>query len=158
MKRTLLAFAVVAITNTSHAHDQANCKDIDNLLARLSCYDESHDATGSVRSTISNPAPAPSQSNSQPRSESSASTFGIPSDLFAARETRTMTATLVKLDKNPRRKTRLQLDNGQIWELTKDRLVSYPEGASVDIKAGNVGGYVMSVNSSSWFRVKRIDQ
>jgi hypothetical protein len=37
-------------------------------------------------------------------------------------------------------------------------LVSYPEGASVDIKAGNVGGYVMSVNGSSWFRVKRIDQ
>lgn len=69
-----------------------------------------------------------------------------------------MTATLAKLDKNPRRKTRLQLDNGQTWELTKDRLVSYPEGASVDIKAGNVGGYVMSVNGSSWFRVKRIDQ
>ena len=158
MKRTLLAFAVVAITNTSHAHDQANCKNIDNLLARLSCYDESHDSTGAANRTSSNPAPAPAQSSNQPRNESSKSTFGIPSDLFATRDTRTMAATLVKLDKNPRRKTRLQLDNGQVWELTKDRLVSYPEGASVDIKSGSVGGYVMSVNGSSWFRVRRVDQ
>jgi len=69
-----------------------------------------------------------------------------------------MAATLVKLDKSPRRKTRLLLDNGQVWELSKDRLLSYPEGAEVDIKTGTVGGYVMSVNGSSWFRVKRIDQ
>jgi len=158
MKRTLLAFAVVAITNTSQAHDQANCKNIDNLLARLSCYDESHDASGSSPRANNGSAPSLSQGSGQPEETRSTSTFGKPTDLFATRDTRTLTATLVKLDKNPRRKTRLLLDNGQVWELAKDRLVSYPEGATVNIKTGTVGGYVMSVDESSWFRVQRIDQ
>lgn len=158
MKRTLLTLAVVAVTNTGQAHDQANCKNIDNLLSRLSCYDESHDTTGSLARAKSNPAPIVQQGAQQPSSENSASVFGKPTDLFGTKNTSTMAATLVKLDKSPRRKTRLQLDNGQVWELSKDRLLSYPEGAEVDIKTGTVGGYVMSVNGSSWFRVKRIDQ
>ena len=42
MKKHLLGLAIVLAANTGHAHDEANCRDISNLLARLSCYDKSH--------------------------------------------------------------------------------------------------------------------
>ena len=155
MKRTLLTLAALAAANTSYAHDEANCKDISNLLSRLTCYDESHDSTGSGPQANANSTAAQAQT---PRSNTDASsTFGKPTELFKSRDNRTVSATLTKLDNNPRRKPRLVLDNGQVGELGKDRLVSYPEGAKVEIKTGTVGGYVMSVDGGAWFRVKRID-
>ena len=42
MRKTLATLTVVFAANTGLAHDEANCRDISNLLARLSCYDESH--------------------------------------------------------------------------------------------------------------------
>ena len=156
MKRTLLALAMVTIANTGQTHDQANCQSIDNLLARLACYDESH---GSAKSGAEAGITAVASTAQQPRSdESASSTFGRPTELFAPRDSRTVSAKLARLDSSPGRKTRLVLDNGQIWELSKDRMIAYRGGAAVEIKTGAVGGYLMSVNGSSWFRVKRIDK
>ena len=50
MKKTLMTLALIAAANTGYAHDEAGCQEISNLLARLSCYDESH---GGVTSKVS---------------------------------------------------------------------------------------------------------
>jgi hypothetical protein len=42
VKKHLLGLAIFLAANTGHAHDEADCRGISNLLARLSCYDESH--------------------------------------------------------------------------------------------------------------------
>ena len=42
MRKILATLTVVFAANSGLAHDEANCRDISNLLARLSCYDESH--------------------------------------------------------------------------------------------------------------------
>ena len=85
------------------------------------------------------------------------SSFGKPQEMFSNRDTRMVAATLTSISKNPMRATRLYLDNDQIWQLSKDRALSASVGDKVHIKTGTVGGYLMSINEGSWFRVKRID-
>jgi hypothetical protein len=168
MKKHLLGLAIVLAANTGHAHDEANCRDISNLLARLSCYDESHagpstaasakiSASGSA-STDQNARQLPTfNAPAEPRRDATDSSFGKARQMFGSRDSQVVLASLVQVSKSVKRATRLYLDNDQIWQPTKDRAFVAAVGDTVRIKAGTIGGFVMSINDGSWFRVKRVD-
>ena len=165
MRKTLATLTVVFAANTGYAHDEANCRDIGNLLARLSCYDESHSGVAQ-RSSTTRPTVATSGTSSAPppasvagpsQSQAAESPFGEPRRMFSNRDTRTLSAALTKVVKQARSSTRLHLDNEQIWTPTKDRAISASAGDSVKIKTGTIGGYLMSINEGPWIRVKRVD-
>ena len=63
MRKTLATLTVVFAANTGHAHDEANCRDISNLLARLSCYDESHSGVAHGSTTTRTNVRASSNAN-----------------------------------------------------------------------------------------------
>ena len=165
MRKTLAMLTIVLTANSGYAHDEANCRDISNLLARLSCYDESHSAAAQSSTTTrtnvrvsSDTSPLPAASVASPSQPKTAdSSFGEPRRLFSNRDTSTLSATLTKLVKRHRSTPRLHLDNDQIWTPTKDRAMSASTGDSVKIKTGTIGGYLMSINEGPWFRVKRVD-
>jgi hypothetical protein len=160
MKKTLITLTLVAATNTGYAHDAAGCSNISNLLARLSCYDESHGGeTTSATSAIINDTKNPTQSSSNGASSSDAnSTFGLPKRLFSGSNSNSeaVQATLTEIFKHPKKMTKLYLDNKQVWGLVKERMMSASAGDAVRIKTGTMGGYRMSINDGSWFRVKRL--
>ena len=165
MRKTLATLTVVFAANSGLAHDEANCRDISNLLARLSCYDESHSGVAhsstATRSNVrassdANPLPPASVVNSS-QQRTADSSFGEPRRMFSNRDTRTLSAALTKVVKQARSTPRLHLDNAQIWTPTKDRAMSASAGDSVKIKTGSIGGYLMSINEGPWFRVKRVD-
>lgn len=157
MKRALFTITVVAITNTSFSHDRANCKDIDNALSRLGCYDESHAPTGfagDASSQLSLPKAASSRTLNPDTQSTSAKQ---PSGLFSREQGKSYKATLTEVFKHPKRMTRLYLDNDQVWGLVKERMLAASAGDSVEIKPGTMGGFRMSINNGSWFRVKRLN-
>ena len=168
MKKHLLGLAIVLAANTGHAHDEANCRDISNLLARLSCYDESHAGPSTAASAkISASESASTDQNArqlptfdapaEPRQDAADSSFGKARQMFGSRDSRVVLASLVQVSKSAKRAARLYLDNDQIWQPTKDRAFTAAVGDTVRIKTGTIGGFVMSINDSSWFRVKRVD-
>ena len=165
MRKTLATLTVAFAANTGYAHDQANCRDISNLLARLSCYDESHSgaaqSSSATRTNIrasGDTSPMPPASVASPSQPQTAdSSFGEPRPMFSNRDTSTLSAALTKVVKQARSTPRLHLDNEQIWTPTKDRTMSASAGDSVKIKTGTIGGYLMSINDGPWFRVKRVD-
>lgn len=157
MRKTLATLTVVFAANTGHAHDEANCRDISNLLARLSCYDESHSGLAHSSTATRTNARASSNADPLPPANVADSAFGEPRRMFSNRDTSTLSAALTKVVKQARSTPRLHLDNAQIWTPTKDRAMSASAGDSVKIKTGSIGGYLMSINEGPWFRVKRVD-
>ena len=157
MRKTLATLTVVFAANTGHAHDEANCRDISNLLARLSCYDESHSGLAHSSTATRTNARASSNADPLPPANVADSSFGEPRRMFSNRDTSTLSAALTKVVKQVRSTPRLHLDNAQIWTPTKDRAMSASAGDSVKIKTGSIGGYLMSINEGPWFRVKRVD-
>ena len=168
MKNHLLGLAIVLAASTGHAHDEANCRDINNLLTRLSCYDESH--AGSPTAASAKISEIESRSANQndrqlpalnappaPRQDAAHSSFGKARQMFGNRDSQVVLASLVQMSKSTKRATRLYLNNDQIWQPTKDRAFTAAVGDSVRIKAGTIGGFVMSINDGSWFRVRRVD-
>lgn len=160
MKKTLITLTLVAATNTGYAHDAAGCSNISNLLARLSCYDESHGGeASSATSAIINDTKNLEQSSSNSAGSSDAnSTFGLSKRLFSDGNSNSeaVQATLTEIFKHPKKMTKLYLDNEQVWGLVKERMMSASAGDAVRIKTGTMGGYRMSINDGSWFRVKRL--
>jgi hypothetical protein len=168
MKNHLLGLAIVLAANTGHAHDDANCRDINNLLTRLSCYDESHAGSSTAASAkISEIESRSANQNDRqlqalnappaPRQDAAHSSFGKARQMFGNRDSQVVLASLVQMSKSTKRATRLYLNNDQIWQPTKDRAFTAAVGDSVRIKAGTIGGFVMSINDGSWFRVRRVD-
>lgn len=157
MRKTLATLTVVFAANTGQAHDEANCRDISNLLARLSCYDESHSGLAHSSTATRTNARASSNADPLPPANVADSSFGEPRRMFSNRDTSTLSAALTKVVKQARSTPRLHLDNAQIWTPTKDRAMSASAGDSVKIKTGSIGGYLMSINEGPWFRVKRVD-
>lgn len=157
MRKTLATLTVVFAANTGHAHDEANCRDISNLLARLSCYDESHSGLAHSSTATRTNVRASSNADPLPPANVADSSFGEPRRMFSNRDTSTLSAALTKVVKQVRSTPRLHLDNAQIWTPTKDRAMSASAGDSVKIKTGSIGGYLMSINEGPWFRVKRVD-
>lgn len=157
MRKTLATLTVVFAANTGHAHDEANCRDISNLLARLSCYDESHSGLAHSSTATRTNARASSNADPLPPANVADSSFGEPRRMFSNRDTSTLSAALTKVVKQARSTPRLHLDNAQIWTPTKDRAMSASAGDSVKIKTGSIGGYLMSINEGPWFRVKLVD-
>ena len=157
MRKTLATLTVVFAANTGHAHDEANCRDISNLLARLSCYDESHSGLAHSSTATRTNVRASSNADPLPPANVADSSFGEPRRMFSNRDTSTLSAALTKVVKQARSTPRLHLDNAQIWTPTKDRAMSASAGDSVKIKTGSIGGYLMSINEGPWFRVKRVD-
>ena len=159
MKKHLLGLVIVLAANTGHAHDEANCRDISNLLARLSCYDESHadgvPNAGLQRGNIQTTQTRSKGSTDNPSVEDSS--FGLPKGLFNSNNDTAQQATLTEIYKHPKKMTRLYLDNGQIWGLVKERMMSASAGDLVEMKPGTMGGYRMSINGGSWFRVRRLN-
>lgn len=158
MKKTLMTLALVAAANTGYAHDEAGCQEISNLLARLSCYDENHGGVTPKASSERKDVQV-SRARSEPTVNSQDvddSSFGQISGLFSNNDDSTQQATLTEIFKHPKKMTRLYLDNGQIWGLVKERMMSASAGDSVEMKPGTMGGYRMSINGGSWFRVKRL--
>ena len=157
MKKSLMTLALVAAANTGYAHDQAGCQKIGDLLARLSCYDENHDGVMPQASAAREDVQA-TQARGEPsvnRPGVEDSSFGQASGLLSNNDNSTLQATLTEIFKHPKKMTRLYLDNGQIWGLVKERMMSASAGDSVEMKPGTMGGYRMSINGGSWFRVKR---
>jgi len=157
MKRTLLALTMVTIANTGQAHDQANCQSIDELLARLACYDESHGGANLTGSALKRSNTPTSVAATTSKAESSSSVARQPRGLFSNDRGESFEAVLTEISKHPKRMTRLYLSNDQVWGLVKERLLSASVGDSVAVKPGTMGGYRMSINNSSWFRVKRLN-
>ena len=158
MKKNLMTLALVAAANTGYAHDEAGCQEISNLLARLSCYDENHGGVTPKASSERKDVQV-SRARSEPTVNSQDvddSSFGQISGLFSNKDDSTQQATLTEIFKHPKKMTRLYLDNGQIWGLVKERMMSASAGDSVEMKPGTMGGYRMSINGGSWFRVKRL--
>ena len=158
MKKTLMTLALVAAANTGYAHDEAGCQEISNLLARLSCYDENHGGVTPKASSERKDVQV-SRARSEPTVNSQDvddSSFGQISGLFSNKDDSTQQATLTEIFKHPKKMTRLYLDNGQIWGLVKERMMSASAGDSVEMKPGTMGGYRMSINGGSWFRVTRL--
>jgi len=168
MKKHLLGLAIALAANASHAHDEASCRDISNLLARLSCYDESHaDPSTAVSAKISASESRSADQNDQelqafnapakPPRDSADSSLSKAPQMFGNRDSQVVLASLVQVRKSAKRATRFYLDNNQIWQPTKDRAFAATVGGTVRIKAGTIGGFMMSINDGSWFRVKRVD-
>ena len=158
MKKNLMTLALVAAVNTGYAHDEAGCQEISNLLARLSCYDENHGGV-TPKANSERKDVQVSRARSEPTVNSpdvDDSSFGQISGLFSNNDDSTLQATLTEIFKHPKKMTRLYLDNGQIWGLVKERMMSASAGDTVEMKPGTMGGYRMSIKGGSWFRVKRL--
>lgn len=161
MKYILLAIALTLAVNQAMAHDEANCKNISNLLARLACYDNNHttvefsdDQTGIDKTSIPLPKLQPGGTSGLSSDDSS---FGKRGDIFGASSDTFLTSSVKDVEESPNRRSRLILLNGQSWELTKARSISASKGDMVEIRRGTVGGYFISVEGGRWFRVKRTE-
>ena len=156
MKKIAIALSAVLATNSGQAHDTVKCRDISDSLARLSCYDSSHGVPTNSKVAVKEPAPTEIESSAQSK-KTEDSAIGEPQSLFSKKDNGPISSRLIKVVRRPKASTRIYLDNEQIWQLTKERLLSASTGDAVRVKSGTVGGYMMSVNDGLWLRVKRIN-
>ena len=141
--KILIALGLLLCIGQSSATDEANCRNIVNVLERLACYDESHKAQTDRISA------ADLRDNSSP--------IGIVNDVVRDRDKTVVTASLVEVDKLPRSGALLYLNNSQVWQLTKKRALGAKPGDEVVIKRGLIGGHLVRVNGGALIPVKRIE-
>ena len=141
--KSLIALGLLLCVGQSSATDEANCRNIVNVLERLACYDESHKAQTDRISA------ADLRDNSSP--------IGIVSDVVRDRDKTVVTASLVEVDKLPRSGALLYLNNSQVWQLAKKRALSAKPGDEVVIQRGLIGGHLVRVNGGTLIPVKRIE-
>ena len=141
--KSLAALGLLIVVGQSSATDKANCRSIDNVLERLTCYDESH------KEQAENPSPGD-------RRENSSKTDGLK-NIFADRDSRVVTTTLAEINKLPRSGAILYLANNQIWQFVKKRSLNAKPGDMVVIKRGFIGDYLISVDGGSFIPVKRLE-
>ena len=141
--KSLIALGLLLCIGQSSATDEANCREIANVLERLACYDDSHKAQSDRISA------ADLRDNSSP--------IGIVNDVFGDRSKPVLTASLVEVDKLPRSGAILYLSNSQVWQLTKKRALSAEPGDGVVIQRGLIGGHLIRINGGTLIPVKRIE-
>ena len=141
--KSLIALGLLLCIGQSRATDEANCRNIVNVLERLACYDESHKAQTDRISA------ADLRDNSSP--------MGIVNDVVRDRDKTVVTASLVEVDKLPRSGALLYLNNSQVWQLTKKRALGAKPGDEVVIQRGLIGGHLARVNGGALIPVKRIE-
>ena len=141
--KNLAALGLLIVVGQSSATDKANCRGIDNVLERLACYDESHKENGESQSL-------------EDRKDKSPKTGGL-NNIFADRDERIVTTSLMEINKLPRSGAILYLANNQVWQFVKKRSLNAKAGDEVKIKRGFIGDYLISVNGSSFIPVKRLE-
>ena len=141
--KSLAALGLLLVVGQSSATDQANCRGIDNVLERLACYDESHKEQTESQSL-------------EDRKDKSSKTGGL-NNIFADRDERIVTTSLMEINKLPRSGAILYLANNQVWQFVKKRSLNAKPGDEVKIKRGFIGDYLISVDGSSFIPVKRLE-
>ena len=184
--RFLLFCGAILIAGSALAHDQGNCRAIDNQLERLACYDQDHaepvittdnlsgaeaigqipveekiieQAAGKTEITGRQLSESPTTGEQvalEPEEKSSITSIGFAKQVFSKHDKTSIKARISEVKKRPRQRTSFVLDNGQIWRMENNKLISARAGDSVQIKPGSVGGYRLRVNDGAAFRVERI--
>ena len=181
--RFLLFSGAILIAGGALAHDQGNCRVISNQLERLACYDQGHaeaDITTDERSSaeatpaeekateqaagkteitgrqLAEPPTTEKQVAPEAEEKSTISDIGFVNRIFPRRDQTSIKARISEVKKRPRQRTSFVLDNGQIWRMEGNKLISARAGDSVQIKPGSVGGYMLRVNDGAAFRVERV--
>ncbi len=141
--KSLAALGLLIVSGQSGATDKANCRSIDNVLERLACYDESHKEQAEGQST-------------EDRKDKSAK-IGGSNNIFADRDSPVVKTSLTEINKLPRSGAILYLANDQVWQLVKKRSLNAKPGDEVIIKRGFIGDYLLSIDGSTSFPVKRLE-
>ena len=141
--KNLAALGLLIVVGHASATDKANCRGIDNVLERLACYDETHKEQTESQSL-------------EDQKDKSAKTGGS-NNIFADRDGRIVTTSLMEINKLPRSGAILHLANNQVWQFVKKRSLNAKPGDEVKIKRGFIGDFLISVDGSSFIPVKRLE-
>lgn len=173
MKRALhavFATVIVGFVTTANAAtvEQAllACKQEDNALKRLVCFDN-------VASAISNNEAPVAEFKNQPASSTTAparvvasapksqeDTFGLEQKQAREKteEVERISSSVVSIAKNQRGNMTLTLANGSRWRQVESSQLRVKEGSNVQIKRGLFGAFYLFLEGSNrQMKVKRID-
>lgn len=147
MIRNVSSFFVATLMASSYAHAQAErighpCASTVDRDARLSCYDKMFPPTPEVLSA---------------EAERSTRAFGARAVPPSSGAPQTLSARILRLDRDARGGRTVTLDNEQVWQLTEStslgRLV---QGDVVTMRSGALGSYMLVTSGGAVLRARRI--
>ena len=146
------------------------CKNTENSLKRLVCYDHvvkdmnQYTGTQEAISRTLNTKPRPPVA-SAPRVESAApvqrsesqTEFGMEHKVVVENLADTMTATVTKISKTALGKIVVTFDNGTVWKQTNNVDLKLSVGQTVNIERGMLGAFYATVEGmNKRMKVKRV--
>jgi hypothetical protein len=162
----LLALGPLAVTGAAAQVDTAavqRCRTIPEAPARLACYDAIAlpglgSRAGWGAPTAAAPAPAAAPGTTAARASTDpAAAFGFEQKALQASPDR-LDSRVVGLVQEFRPGTRLQLENGQVWQVTEPTNGFYNlQDPKVSITRGAMGNFLMSIEGANATpRVRRV--
>lgn len=168
MKKMLLFIALLA---SSHFYAQGapvnqamqQCKQVENALKRLACYDSLAKQMGSneplpTQSDVMQQAPVV---NNRPalvtQPAASGSDFGLEKKQVQKQEQDSVRAAVASVKKNAHKKLTLTLTNGQVWRQTDSTYLRIKADDEVIIERAALGSFLLKkVDTNKRMRVKRV--
>ena len=131
------------------AQSAADCSEIRDTEARLSCFDKQFPATKTLESAPIEPKVAESE-------ESDDAVGRKPEGLFAKPTEASLQSRVKTVRQRDKQKMVFLLENDQIWMQSTPRNLPIHMGDIVTIKNTRFGGYMMTTDRGTSTRVKRI--
>ena len=167
----LCAFSVCHAQAESIGEAMAKCRNTDNSLKRLMCYDgvaKSLDQYDGVNAQVgqikvykpNNKAQAvPSSAPAVQRAQSSepSNDFGLEHKRDLTEAASEIAVTINAIKKNLRDKYVLTFSDGSVWQQTDQTYLKLKEGQTVSVERGLLGAFYLSVEGlNKRMKVKRV--
>ena len=145
--------------------DLNQCKEVENALERLVCFDEVSKHLPSSKLLESKTETLKNQENSKSKpvkkveliEDQTAQDFGIEHKQDISELPETLVAIVSSIKKDPYKKYIVSLDNGQIWKQTDSVYLRLKVGGKVLIKRGALNSFFMAKDGANKrIRVKRV--
>ncbi|WP_025821296.1 hypothetical protein [Shewanella marina] len=156
MRLSWFSASLILLSTSTHAASPINslqdCRQINDKLERLVCYDNLADAqqvNPQAQATIVATPPAVVASKPE-------NTFGvIPKPIEKVDK---IELTISKVNKNPYGALRLYFENGQVWKQTDTRSFRLKSGDKVYIERAALGSFLLGIDGrNTTIRVKRVE-
>ena len=154
---------IIGSSDVAHAAAPAwasECAMLDDDAARLACYDSRNPPHKNATRTQSSVAHPPSPASAPAPRVTPDKDFGLAEQESARKKATEPTDMVARVDSVSQRlsgELLLKLDNGQSWVQTqRNSGVLIKAGERVTISRGALGGYLLSSDSGTTMRVRRL--
>ena len=166
MKILLISFLLLIVLPALAADDMlTDCRQIEDVEARVSCYDDIVDARNPdvIETSTANSARETENPEAIPSAQSLFGTHDaeakrIVETRLAIEQIDKIQAVVTDVQKSVSKKLTLSLDNGQVWRQLDSRPLSLKIGEAVIVRKASLGSFLMEKQSGSRrIRVKRVN-